>query len=75
MFEDYAAAVENYKETFIRYGYPQFADRLPELRSVGSAVKQRAASESEVSAGGSSLSIVAVETQVVRLRWSPEQRT
>ena len=59
VFESYAAAMKTYKKTFTRYGHQQFADQLPGLNAMGSTVEQRAAGNSEVSVGGSSLSIVA----------------
>ena len=60
---DYLTTVETYKSIFKEYGRQDLADQLPEQCPMGSTTERQAAGHKEISAGGSTTSIVSTMTQ------------
>ena len=64
VYESYLTAVRTYKEIFVKYGHQHLADQLPEPLPAGSTAERQAVRHVEVSANGSSTSVVSTLSQV-----------
>ena len=74
VYASYLTAVETYKEVFARYGHQDLADQLPESRPAGSTSGQAARHE-EVSAGGSTTSVVSTTSPASTTQAATATRT